>query len=111
MRYYVHLFAVVRVKMVNIEATSQREAIEKAEKHADLSRQFNWESPQYTATGGGGDGGTDPYIDDAEFAEEVTHVLVDEEGDTQYTNSTWYGNPDCRESHDSEGEWIPMKGA
>jgi hypothetical protein len=102
MKYKVHLFAVVRVRIDNIEATSQLEAIKKAENDTDLYRQFLWESR-------GGEGGTDPYVNHTEWADEISHVLVDEEGDEEYEQSGWYGTPDDRESHDEEGEWLPTK--
>lgn len=70
MKYNVHLYAVVRVKIEDIEAGSQTEAIEKAEErfYAD----------------------PDQLIRVAEYADEVEAALVDEQGDPEYLNSRHY---------------------
>lgn len=66
-KYRVHLYTSVRVPYV-VEATSQLQAIEKAEESADLEKDFV----------------------NGEFADEVTSVLVDEANDTDYSKSCSY---------------------
>jgi hypothetical protein len=66
-KYNVHIFAVYRVKITDVEATCQTEAI------AAAMKQFDPDHPK-----------------DPEFAEEVSHYLVDEQGDTEFENSCFY---------------------
>jgi len=78
MKYDVHIYATVRVKVCGVEADSQAEAIKKAEAQTDL----------YDTLGEPGHG--------TEYAEEITGFLVDEDGDTEYHNTRYYdekGNP------------------
>ena len=75
MKYDVHIFAIVRVKRVAVEADSQVEAIKKAEADTDLNQLFN--------RGGDGDMNT-------EYTDDIDCFHVDEQGDTEYENSTWY---------------------
>jgi hypothetical protein len=67
MRYDVHLYVTVRVKVPDIEAANQLEAIEVAE-----SRFFE-DCNQLARQG--------------EYADEITAALVDEQGDRDYENS------------------------
>ncbi|HSG70753.1 MAG TPA: hypothetical protein VLA12_10085 [Planctomycetaceae bacterium] len=66
----VHLFPVVRIKVSGVAATSQREAIETALVQTDLHAHFS--------------------DSDGEFAEELSHFLVDVVGDEEYEQSRWY---------------------
>lgn len=72
MKYRVHLYAVVRVPVDDIEADSQLEAVEKAENGVNLHHEL------------------DHYGN--EWAEEIVYAMVDEEGDEEYDNSRWYDN-------------------
>jgi hypothetical protein len=83
MKYNVHLFAVVRVKAVDIEAESQTEAIQKGREHilkacGDDLRGVLYENPGI------------PGIEHAEFNEEFDGYLVDEQGDDGYNRSRYY---------------------
>lgn len=75
MTYDVHLFALVRVKVPGVEADSQRAAIEAAEKAIDLYQIAS--AKIYGA-------------ECVEYAEEIVEALVDEEGDPEYSKSTWF---------------------
>ena len=66
--YRVHLYAVVRVPVEICEASSQLEAIQKAESQTNLHTAFR----------------------SGEYAEDVVSVLVDEVGDEEYLKSTTY---------------------
>jgi hypothetical protein len=69
--YHVHLFAVVRVKISNVEATSERDAIARAREQApDLYERFD--------------------APDGEFTEEFSQFLVDVVGDADYDQSRWF---------------------
>ncbi len=70
MKYDVHLYAVVRVKVCGVEAASQLEAIEEAENETDLMRRFEGR--------------------DQEYSEEISHYLVDEAGDEEHLKTRWY---------------------
>jgi hypothetical protein len=76
MKYDVHIFAVVRVKIAGVDAESQTEAIVNAEDSVDLYRLF--ENP-------GAFG-----VEATDFADEITHYLVDEVGDSTYERSRFY---------------------
>ncbi len=68
----VHIYAIVRVKVPNVEAESHPEAIVKAEGMVNLHSLFNKGSDQ-------------------EFAEDIDCFLVDEVDDSaDFTNSRWY---------------------
>jgi len=69
--YDVHIFTVVRVKTVGIEAASQQEAMKKADESLDYNQLFS-------------------RLHGVEWAEEHSHALVDVHGDTEYENSRWY---------------------
>lgn len=73
-QYDVHLFAVVRRKISGVNATSHREAIESALAETDL----------YACFAG----------PETEYAEELSHFLVDVVGDDEYTQSRWYYSQD-----------------
>ncbi len=70
MEYTVHIYPVVVVAVRRIRARSQREAIALAEKWTNLHEIID--CPQF------------------EYAEELNCFHVDEEGDTDYSQSRWY---------------------
>lgn len=78
--FRVHLYAVVRVPIDGLQASSHTDAI------AAAHREF------------------DPTVSlqQAEFADEIVGALVDEEGDTEFMNSTFY--IPCPHGPDA---WIP----
>lgn len=71
MKYDVHLFTVVRVKVPGVEAESHSEAAKKAAEQTDMNALFN------DAARG------------TEWADEHSHALVDVVGDKDYTKSKW----------------------
>ena len=71
--YDVHLFPLVRVKVRGVEADSQIAAIGKAEAVVNLNQLFD-------RTGDV----------DTEYAEEISHYLVDEEEDPEFERSEFY---------------------
>ena len=77
MKYNVHLYRTVRVKICGIEADNHPDAIEKAEE--EFHKHFQ---PSSFANHVGS------YV--TEDAEETTCFLVDEEGDEEYENTRWY---------------------
>jgi hypothetical protein len=77
MRYNVHIFAVVRVKVPGVEAGSHRDPIKNAVEATDLDDLFDRESPMSG-------------IEHIEFGDEISHYLVDEVGDEEYRRSTFY---------------------
>ena len=78
MRYHVHLFPVVRVKVPNIEADSPEQAIAEAEDQVDFYRLLDQ---------------TTPYEQD--WPEEIAYYLVDplvpgDEEEVNYDANQWY---------------------
>jgi hypothetical protein len=67
----VHIYAIVRVKVSNVEAENHAEAIKKAEDMIDLNGLFNRGSDQ-------------------EFADDIDCFLVDDVGDEEFNHSRWY---------------------
>jgi hypothetical protein len=76
-KYSVLIKAVVNVRVNHIEATSQVEAIKKAEEAVDLNDLFR----NYTPSG---------LVQYTEYGDENAGYLVDEEGDPEFMNSLWY---------------------
>jgi phosphoribosylanthranilate isomerase len=76
MKYDVHIYATVRVKVCGVEAESQVEAIKNAEANTNLHELF----PYKTQADG----------TETEYAEEVTGYLVDEHGDAEYSRTRYY---------------------
>lgn len=74
-KYDVHLFPILRVKIVDIEAASQVEAIQKA---AAQWNSFSNEPPSIE------------HVEAAEYAEEISYFLVDDVGDEEHQNSQFY---------------------
>ncbi|MBI4311443.1 MAG: hypothetical protein HY681_06645 [Chloroflexi bacterium] len=91
-KYDVHLFTVVRVKLEGIEATSQRDAIEKAQQR--FARERIGEALGLTRSISGVE---------TEYAEEVVDYLVDEEGDPEYKRSRRY-RPEELEHLEGQGK-------
>ena len=77
MRYNVHIFAIVRVKVPDVEAGSHQDAIKKAVECTNLNDVFDLVSPV-------------PGVEHTEYGEEISHYLVDELGDEEYRHSTFY---------------------
>ena len=82
MKYDVHIYAIVRVRVGNVEAESQKDALVKAEELADLNSMFRSDGSHSK------DGG--PYIGDVEYADDIDGFVVDEVGDKEYANSCMY---------------------
>lgn len=82
MKYHVHCFAVVRVRVPDIEAESQVDAIQKATAKVDWYRVLG---DGYNITLPPGQP-----VSDQEFAEEFSHFLVDEADDLEHDRSRFY---------------------
>ena len=74
MKYEVHIYAIVRVKVVDVEAESQQEAIRNAEARCDLYALFQQNDRE----------------PNTEYAEDIDGFLVDEVGDEEHEHSRWY---------------------
>ena len=70
--YDVHLFAVVRVKVAGVTARSPQAAVEAAREQAAPSFYDRFDAP------------------DGDYAEELSHYLVDVVGDDEYEQSVWF---------------------
>jgi len=84
-RYTVHGFEVVRVKVINIEAESQEQAIGKYEALMASERELllgqSFEPPDTLK----------PHVTQIEYADETTEYLVDEvDGDNNAYQSAWH---------------------
>ncbi|MGH9444444.1 MAG: hypothetical protein ACRD3O_01710 [Terriglobia bacterium] len=82
MRYDVHIFAVVRVKISDVKARSHADAVRKAEAHVDLYRLFDAASIAGHASEFG--------ASETEYADEVSSrlaYLVDQAGAKSYSQS------------------------
>jgi len=82
MKHNVHVFAVVRLKLVGIKAVSHKQAVRKAARRLwnTLYQTFSNANLRKLPAG----------VTDVEFGEELTHFLVDEEGDAEFARSTWH---------------------
>ena len=69
-KYNVHVYAIVRVLVSDVEAENHVEAMKKAERRANLDSLFSGRNTEY--------------------ADELDGFLVDEEGDVEHERSTWY---------------------
>ncbi len=76
MKYRVHIYTVVRVP-VDVEAESQKAAMEKATEETQFNDVLDHEG--------------------VEFADEIVGYMVDEEGDEEYQRTTTY-NGDMEEA-------------
>lgn len=72
-KYDVHIFATIRVKIPDVEAESQEEAIKKAEESVDFENLL-------LNVGG----------HETESADEMGYYLVDEVGDKEHDNTHWH---------------------
>ena len=70
MKYTVWVFPLVRVKVADVEATSQEEAMKKVDESTDFHALLDREN--------------------IEFAVEIVCFDVDEENDPEYERSCWY---------------------
>ena len=68
--FNVHLYSVVRLQVSDVEAASHQEAVENAIENTDLHARFA--------------------SDDGEYADELSHFLVDVVGDDKYLQSWWF---------------------
>lgn len=84
----VHIFAVVRVKVPNVEAENHEDAIRKAMDLVDFYSLFEAEHPQQE-------------VEETEYAEEESRFLVEEAEDVHYVNSRWYEM--------SDGDIVPTR--
>lgn len=97
-KFNVHIFAVVRVKICDVEAESQIEAIAAACQSVNLDGLFNNIQDRL---------GADRNVSEVEFGDEITHYLVDEDGDEDFERSQDY-NDACRLASDKTNAWLPV---
>jgi hypothetical protein len=76
MKYDVYIYAIVRVKAAGVEASTQRQAIDKAEKSIDLHALFN--PRRYFLFSG---------VETVEYADDIDGYLVEEQGYPEKTQS------------------------
>ena len=90
----VHIFAVVRIKVVGVEATDHEDAITKALKIA---------APLDTVVG---DISHNDQVTEVEYAEEISHYLVDDVGPEVLTeNCEWYIDSDHKAALNRASIW------
>ena len=77
MKYNVHVYVIVRVKVLDIEAKNQREAIKGVHDHVNLRDLLNRSYPLSN-------------VEHVEFVDEITGYLVDELGDQKHERSRFY---------------------
>ena len=77
MKYDVHVYVLVRVKVLDIDAKSQEEAIRRVHDHVNQSDLLNRSYPLSNA-------------ERVEFVDEITEYLVDEHGDEEHERSRFY---------------------
>ena len=85
MKYNVHIYAVVRLKVENIEADTHRDAICSALESVDFYREFEGKRTEY--------------------AEDITSYVVDEVGDESYEHTRTYLDADHLELNKLDQEW------
>lgn len=99
-KYDVHIFAVVRVKVPNVEASNRVQACKRAEDRVDFYGLLRQDHPQAC-------------VEDMEYAEETSHYLVDVVGDIDYEKSKWLCNnyQEMSDKHCSKcgSPYIPVK--
>lgn len=86
MKYDVHIYVTVRVKVSSIEAESHKEAMEKATAIAEPELY-----PMFDHCIGDN-------ISDVEYGEEISGYLVDEANDTEYSKTRFY-DAEMKEEH------------
>ena len=72
MKYTVHIYPIVRVTVLDVEAENQTDAIDIAEKSIDLHSLL------------------DNRDGSIEYSEDIDCFHVDQENDPEYLESTWY---------------------
>ena len=77
MKYDVHVYVLVRVKVLDIDAKSQEEAIRRVHDHVNLSDLLNRSYPLSN-------------VEHVEFVDEITGYLVDEQSDQKHERSRFY---------------------
>jgi len=77
MKYNVHVYVTVRVKVLDVEANSPEEAIKRVRDHVNLNDLMNRSHPLSN-------------VEDVEFVDEITGYLVDEQGDEEHERSRFY---------------------
>ena len=77
MKYNVPVYAIVRMKVLDVEANSQEEAITRVRDHVNLNDLLNRTHPLSN-------------VEHVEFADEITGYLVDEQGDQKHERSRFY---------------------
>ena len=77
MKCNVHIYAIVRVKVLGVEANSQEEAIKRVRDHVNLNDLMNRSHPLSN-------------VEHVEFVDEITGYLVDEQGDQKHERSRFY---------------------
>ena len=77
MKYNVHVYVTVRVRVLDVEATSQEEAIKRVRDHVNLNDLMNRSHPLSN-------------VEDVAFVDEITGYLVDEQGDEEHERSRFY---------------------
>lgn len=95
MIYSVLVKAIVNVRLDNIEADSQADAVNKVQNLVDLNKYFNHlHSSQVSAFKGSicfeGAAKAPFAVRYIEYADEDQCYLVDEDGDTEFERSQWY---------------------
>jgi hypothetical protein len=94
--YNVHLRPELTIKVVDIEADSQLEALEKAESMLWGYDSHIIEDIRRSLKNVHGRG-----VDYVELAEDLHHALVDRQGDDLFNESTWY-------TCEQRSAWEPM---
>ena len=77
MKYNVHVYVTVRVRVLDVEATSQEEAIKRVRDHVNLNDLMNRSHPLSN-------------VEHVECGDEITGYLVDEQGDQKHERSRFY---------------------
>ena len=77
MKYDVHVYVLVRVKVLDIDGKSQEEAIRRVHDHVNLSDLLNRSYPLSN-------------VECVEFDDEIAEYVVDEHGDEERKHSRFY---------------------
>lgn len=97
-KYDVFLCPELRVKMINIEAHSQVAAIKKAEELFGMRQGTAEEIFRFLRNFAA------PHAEYVELSEDCFNALVDEQGDENYSKSTWYN---CEDSPRWVKRFVP----
>ena len=85
MRYHVHIYTSVRVRVANVDADSPMEACETAKASVDfdrlLDKDFVSGDERYSPPSGL------PTVTDVEWADVIHEYMVDQDGDREYENT------------------------